>query len=84
MREFQAFAATGLLRVAVTSLEIPDPEQPWAPTPAVVLARAVNAELESVDDGDGSVGPDPAAGHRGAQAAVGRDGRPRALGRADR
>lgn len=53
VREFQAFAATGLLRVAVTSLEIPDPEQPWAPTPTVVLARAVNAELESTDDGDG-------------------------------
>jgi uncharacterized protein (TIGR02680 family) len=53
VREFQAFAATGLLRVAVTSLEIPDAEQPWAATPAVILARAVNAELDSVDDGDG-------------------------------
>ncbi|MGD0608736.1 MAG: TIGR02680 family protein, partial [Streptosporangiaceae bacterium] len=52
VREFQAFAATGLLRVAV-SLEIPGTDQPWAPTPAVVLARAVNAELDSVDDGDG-------------------------------
>ena len=53
VREFQAFAATGLLRVAVTSLEIPDPGQPWAATPTVVLARAVNAELDAVDDGDG-------------------------------
>ena len=53
MREFQAFAATGLLRVAVTSLEIPDTDQPWAATPTVILARAVNAELDSVDDGDG-------------------------------
>jgi uncharacterized protein (TIGR02680 family) len=53
VREFQAFAATGLLRVAVTSLEIPDGQQPWAATPTVVLARAVNAELDSVDDGDG-------------------------------
>jgi uncharacterized protein (TIGR02680 family) len=53
VREFQAFAATGLLRVAVTSLEIPDTDQPWAATPTVVLARAVNAELDSVDDGDG-------------------------------
>ncbi len=53
VREFQAFAATGLLRVAVTSLEIPDVEQPWAATPTVILARAVNAELDSVDDGDG-------------------------------
>jgi uncharacterized protein (TIGR02680 family) len=53
VREFQAFAATGLLRVAVTSLEIPGTGQPWAATPTVVLARAVNAELDSVDDGDG-------------------------------
>jgi uncharacterized protein YPO0396 len=53
VREFQAFAATGLLRVAVTSPEIPDTDQPWAATPTVLLARAVNAELESVDDGDG-------------------------------
>jgi uncharacterized protein (TIGR02680 family) len=53
VREFQAFAATGLLRVAVTSLEIPDVEQPWAATPAVILARSVNAELDSVEDGDG-------------------------------
>ncbi len=53
VREFQAFAATGLLRVAVTSQEIPDVEHPWAATPTVVLARAVNAELDSVDDADG-------------------------------
>jgi len=53
VREFQAFAATGLLRVAVSSLEIPGTDQPWAATPTVILARAVNAELDSVDDGDG-------------------------------
>jgi len=53
VREFQAFAATGLLRVAVPSLDIPDADQPWAPTPAVILARAVNAELDAVDDADG-------------------------------
>ncbi len=53
VREFRAFAATGLLRVAVPALEIPDLEQPWAATPTVLLARAVNAELDSVDDGDG-------------------------------
>jgi uncharacterized protein (TIGR02680 family) len=52
VREFQAFAATGLLRVAVTAQEIPDTAQPWAATPTVVLARAVNAELDSVDEGD--------------------------------
>ena len=53
VREFRAFAVTGLLRVAVTSMEIPDTDQPWAATPTVVLARAVNAELDSVDDADG-------------------------------
>jgi uncharacterized protein (TIGR02680 family) len=53
VREFQAFAATGLLRVAVTALDIPATDQPWAVTPTVILARAVNAELDSVDDGDG-------------------------------
>ena len=53
VREFQAFTGTGLLRVAVPSLEIPGLEQPWAATPAVIFARAVNAELDSVDDGDG-------------------------------
>jgi uncharacterized protein (TIGR02680 family) len=53
VREFQAFAATGLLRVALPALEIPDAAQPWAATPTVILARAVNGELDSVDDGDG-------------------------------
>jgi uncharacterized protein (TIGR02680 family) len=53
VREFRAFAATGLLRVAVTSVEVPDTDQRWAATPTVILTRAVNAELESVDDGDG-------------------------------
>jgi uncharacterized protein (TIGR02680 family) len=51
--EFQSFAATGLLRVALPSLEVPDVTQPWAATPTVLLARAVNAGLESVDDRDG-------------------------------
>jgi uncharacterized protein (TIGR02680 family) len=51
--EFRAFAATGLLRVALPSLEIPATGEPWAATPAVALARAVNADLETVDDGDG-------------------------------
>jgi uncharacterized protein (TIGR02680 family) len=51
--DFQAFAATGLLRIAAPALEFPDSAEPWAATPAVLLARALNAELESVDDGDG-------------------------------
>ena len=53
VRDFQSFAATGLLRIAVPSLEIPDVAQPWAATPAVILARTVNTGLESVDDADG-------------------------------
>ncbi|MFS2291502.1 MAG: TIGR02680 family protein [Actinomadura sp.] len=51
--EFRLFAATGLLRLAVPGLDVPDPSEEWAPKPAVLLARAVNAELEGVDDGDG-------------------------------
>jgi uncharacterized protein (TIGR02680 family) len=51
--EFQSFAVTGLLSIALPPLEVPDVTQPWAATPAVLLARAVNAGLESVDDGDG-------------------------------
>ncbi|WP_235037181.1 TIGR02680 family protein [Actinomadura sp. K4S16] len=51
--EFRAFAATGLLAVAVPALDVPDPSEEWAPNPAVLLARAVNTELDAVDDGDG-------------------------------
>ncbi|GAA3509144.1 uncharacterized protein (TIGR02680 family) [Streptosporangium album] len=51
--EFRAFTATGLLRVALPELDVPDPGEPWAATPAVVLARAVNAELDDVDDAEG-------------------------------
>ncbi|HTU74328.1 MAG TPA: TIGR02680 family protein [Trebonia sp.] len=50
--QFRAFAATGLLRVAVPSLDIPDPDQPWAATPTVILARTVNAELDTIDEAD--------------------------------
>ncbi|MFD1536587.1 TIGR02680 family protein [Nonomuraea guangzhouensis] len=53
VREFRAFAATGLMRVALPELDIPDPAAEWAATPAVHLARTVNASLESVDDGEG-------------------------------
>jgi len=51
--EFQSFAATGVLRIALPDLEVPDPAEPWPPTPAVILARAVNAALEDTDDADG-------------------------------
>ncbi|MEV6153003.1 TIGR02680 family protein [Nonomuraea sp. NPDC052129] len=53
VREFRAFAATGLMRVALPELDLPDPGAEWAATPAVHLARTVNASLESVDDGEG-------------------------------
>ncbi|TDD65669.1 TIGR02680 family protein [Actinomadura darangshiensis] len=51
--EFRAFAATGLLPVAVPAMDVPDPSEEWAASPAVLLARAVNTELGAVDDGDG-------------------------------
>jgi uncharacterized protein (TIGR02680 family) len=50
--EFQSFAATGLLRIALPDLQVPDLAEPWPPTPAVILARAVNAALEDTDDSD--------------------------------
>ncbi|MFE9426185.1 TIGR02680 family protein [Kitasatospora sp. NPDC006697] len=48
----RAFAATGLLGTAVPELALLGPEEPWAPTPAVALARAVHQELEAVDESD--------------------------------
>lgn len=48
----RAFVATGLLRTVLPDLPTPDPEEEWAPTPAVAAARAVNAALETVDDAD--------------------------------
>jgi uncharacterized protein (TIGR02680 family) len=50
--EFRSFAATGVLRIALPDLEVPDPAEPWPPTPTVILARAVNAALEDTDDAD--------------------------------
>ena len=50
--EFQRFAATGMLAIALPGLEFPDPAEPWPPTPAVIVARAVNAALEDTDDAD--------------------------------
>ncbi len=44
------FAGTGLLAVALPDLEHPGTS--WTPEPAVRLARAVERELESVDDSD--------------------------------
>ena len=50
--EFQSFAATGVLRIALPDLDVPGPAEPWPPTPAVILARAVNGALEDTDDAD--------------------------------
>jgi uncharacterized protein (TIGR02680 family) len=48
----RAFASTGLIGLACPDQEIPDPEQPWAATPAVAVARGVDRVLADVDDGD--------------------------------
>jgi len=50
--EFQSFAATGVLGIALPDLEVPDPAEPWPPTPTVILARAVNGALEDINDAD--------------------------------
>jgi hypothetical protein len=48
----RAFAATGLLTVAVPEIEMPDPGAEWAADPAVRLARRVEAALSEIDDSD--------------------------------
>lgn len=48
----RAFAGTGLIGLACPDQEIPDPQQPWAATPAVTVARGVDRILAEVDDGD--------------------------------
>ncbi|MGB3442239.1 MAG: TIGR02680 family protein [Actinophytocola sp.] len=48
----RAFVATGLLHAVLPELPTPDAAEEWAPTPAVGVARAVNAALETVDDAD--------------------------------
>jgi uncharacterized protein (TIGR02680 family) len=46
------FARTGLLAAAVPGSEHPPLDAEWAPTPAVALARAINQDLDAVDDAD--------------------------------
>ncbi|OIJ97357.1 TIGR02680 family protein [Streptomyces monashensis] len=49
----QRFATTGLLTLALPEVPVPDPAaEPWAATPAIALARAVEAELARTDDSD--------------------------------
>jgi uncharacterized protein (TIGR02680 family) len=42
------FAATGLLAVALSELETPDPNGEWAPNPTVLLARQIEQRLAEV------------------------------------
>jgi len=48
----RAFAATGLLAAALSELETPPPAEPWAPTPAVAVARAIDQELGEISSDD--------------------------------
>lgn len=49
------FAATGLLAVALPETDVPDPHGvPWAATPAIALARGIEAALAGTDDSDGA------------------------------
>ncbi|MFB8183579.1 TIGR02680 family protein [Streptomyces sp. NPDC055966] len=51
----QRFAGTGLLAVALPQAAVPPLDGgPWAATPAVALARAVEADLSGTDDSDGA------------------------------
>ncbi|MFD3805839.1 TIGR02680 family protein [Streptomyces sp. NPDC058619] len=51
----QRFTATGLITVALPDLPLPTAgDGPWAATPAIVLARAIESGLASVDDSDGA------------------------------
>ncbi|MER5758493.1 TIGR02680 family protein [Streptomyces sp. NPDC002082] len=49
----QRFTATGLITVALPDLPVPAAgDGPWAATPAIVLARAIESGLASADDSD--------------------------------
>jgi len=48
----RSFAQTGLLSAALPELDLPPYTEAWAPTRAVALARQVNHDLDSVDDGE--------------------------------
>ncbi|MCZ7416350.1 MULTISPECIES: TIGR02680 family protein [unclassified Streptomyces] len=49
----QRFARTGLLAVALAELAVPDADgEPWAATPAIALARTIEAELAATDESD--------------------------------
>ncbi|MFF5703981.1 TIGR02680 family protein [Streptomyces sp. NPDC012794] len=51
----QRFTTTGLIAVALPGLQVPGAgDGPWAATPAIALARAIEAGLSSADDSDGA------------------------------
>ncbi|MFD7627409.1 TIGR02680 family protein [Streptomyces sp. NPDC059851] len=51
----QRFTATGLIAVALPDLAVPAAGgEPWAATPAIALARSLEAELAATDDSDGA------------------------------
>ncbi|QNP74808.1 TIGR02680 family protein [Streptomyces roseirectus] len=51
----QRFAGTGLLAVALPETAVPALDGgPWAATPAIALARSVEARLSATDDSDGA------------------------------
>ncbi|MET9469017.1 TIGR02680 family protein [Streptomyces sp. NPDC006544] len=51
----QRFTATGLITVALPDLPVPAAgDVPWAATPAIALARAIESGLASADDSDGA------------------------------
>ncbi len=51
----QRFSATGLIEVALPGLAVPPARgEPWAATPAIALARSIEAELSGTDDSEGA------------------------------
>ncbi|MFI5619333.1 TIGR02680 family protein [Streptomyces sp. NPDC051567] len=51
----QRFTTTGLIAVALPDLPVPAAgDGPWAATPAIALARAIESGLTSADDSDGA------------------------------
>ncbi|WP_435770866.1 TIGR02680 family protein [Nocardioides sp. SYSU DS0651] len=52
--DLRAFAATGLLRVALPALQVPDPDAPddWSVTAALALSRGAEQELDDVEESD--------------------------------
>lgn len=52
--ELRGFAATGLVRVALPDLEVPDPgaQEEWNVTAALAFSRGAEQELDGVDESD--------------------------------